>query len=222
MRLIVEMSRLLEWAPLLYQGLLITLQVTLLAAIVSLLLAFAAGLCRISRSGILRGVALVYTQVFRSMSLLILLFWAYFALPLLGVSLSKMAAAVLAIGLNYGAFGAEIVRSALLAVPKGQWEAAQALNFSRWQRMRTIIFPQAVVRMLPPMANLMIELLKATSLIYFITLADLTYQASVLRSLYLPDTVQIYGVLLVVYFILAQLIAGLARLLERRLSAGRG
>lgn len=211
----------LEWLPLLGEGLLITLQVTALGAVVALACAFAAGLCLISSLRLVRGLSYAYTQFFRGVSLLVLLFWMYFVLPFLGIELSKLAAAVLAIGLNYGAFGAEIVRSSIRAVPQGQWEAATALNFTPAQRMLNIVFPQALIRMLPPLNNLMIELLKATSLIYFITLTDLTYQAMILRSLYLPQTAQLFGLLLMIYFILASLISLLARLLERKLAAGR-
>ncbi|MBJ6362327.1 ectoine/hydroxyectoine ABC transporter permease subunit EhuC [Paenibacillus sp. GCM10012307] len=214
-------SKWLEWMPLMWEGLLITLEVTFLSAIVALIIAVAAGLCRLSRLQWLRGLAYVYMLLFRGVSLLVLLFWVYFVLPFLGIELSKLAAAVLAIGLNYGAFGAEIVRSSILAVPKGQWEAAQALNFTSAQRMIRVVFPQALIRMLPPLNNLMIELMKATSLIYFITLTDLTYQAMILRSLYLPQTAQIFGLLLVLYFVIASVISLLARMLERKLTAGR-
>ncbi|GGF96512.1 ectoine/hydroxyectoine ABC transporter permease subunit EhuC [Paenibacillus abyssi] len=210
-----------EWIPLLWEGTVITAQVTLLSAIVTLLLAAVTGIMRLSKFKIIRGISYIYVLIFRGVSLLVLLFWVYYALPLMGVELSKMTSAVLAIGLNFGAFGAEIVRSSILAVPKGQWEAAQALNLTPTQRMFRVIFPQALVRMLPPFNNLMIELLKATSLIYFITLTDLTYQAMILRSLYLPQTAQIFGLLLLIYFIMASIISMIARMLERKLSAGR-
>lgn len=206
----------------LWRGLIVTIEVTVLSAVVALMLAVVVGICSVSKYRAIRGLAYGYVLLFRGVSLLILLFWAYFALPLMNIELTKLAAAVLAIGFNYGAFGAEIVRSSILVVPKGQWEAAQALNLTPIQRMVRIIFPQALIRMLPPFNNLMIELLKATSLIYFITLADLTYQASVLRGLYLPQTAQIYALLLIIYFVLAKCISILSRQLERKLSAGRG
>ncbi|RXZ84289.1 ectoine/hydroxyectoine ABC transporter permease subunit EhuC [Paenibacillaceae bacterium] len=211
----------MDWVPLLREGLATTVQVTALSAIVALILAAVAGLCRLSKYKLVRGITYTYVLIFRGVSLLVLLFWVYFALPLIGIEFSKMAAAVLAIGLNYGAFGSEIVRSSIMAVPKGQWEAAQALNLTPMQRMTRVIFPQALVRMIPPFNNLLIELLKATSLIYFITMTDLTYQAHVLRGLYFPQTAEIYGLLLIMYFILAAVISLAARLLERKLSAGR-
>ena len=103
----------------------------------------------------------------------------------------------------------------ILAVPSCQYEAAVALNLTPLQRMRRIIIPQAVARMLPPFGNLMIELLKSTSLVYFITLSDLTYEAMILRNNYLTWTPRIFGLLLVVYFIFSGCITLIVRLLER-------
>ena len=114
-----------------------------------------------------------------------------------------MAAGVLAIGLNYGAYGSEIVRSSIFAVPKGQTEASIALNMTPWQRMRYIIIPQAMMRMIPPFGNLSIELLKGTSLVSFIALNDLTYEALTLRNYYLGDAFAFLTLLL--YFILSSL-----------------
>ncbi|WP_062490806.1 ectoine/hydroxyectoine ABC transporter permease subunit EhuC [Paenibacillus sp. 32O-W] len=207
--------------PLLLEGLEITLQVAALSAVVSLAIAVAAGLCRLSKWAVVRGAATVYVEFFRGVSLLVLMFWIYFALPFVGINLPKLAAAVLAIGLNYGAYGSEIVRSSILAVPKGQWEAAIALNMSPMQRMWRIVFPQAFIRMLPPLGNLLIELIKATSLVYFITLSDLTYQAMILRNNFLTWTPQIFGLLLVIYFVLSCCVSLIVRFAERRLAAWR-
>lgn len=104
---------------------------------------------------------MVYVEIFRGTSLLIQLFWIYFALPMvLDIRMSAMTAAILALGLNYGAYGSEVVRSSILAIPKGQIEASIALNMTPFQRMRRIIFPQAWTMMLPGFGNLQIELLK--------------------------------------------------------------
>lgn len=207
--------------PMLGQGAIVTVQVTALSAIAALLFSLLLGLARLSRLRLIRMIALVFIELFRGFPLLVLLFWVYFSLPLAGLALPKLGAAVLAIGLNYGAFGAEIVRSAIQAVPKGQWEASTALNLRPVQRMLYVVLPQAGLRMLPPMGNLMIELLKATSLIYFITMSDLTYQALILRNNYLNLELYIFGLLLIVYFLLASVIAFIVRRLERKLAAGR-
>lgn len=211
----------LEWLPLLLDGTLITLQVAALSSVVSLLLAAAAGLASSSRYTIIKGIANIYVEVFRACSLLVLLFWVYFALPFLDIELSKLTAAVLAIGLNIGAYGSEIVRSSIAAVPKGQYEAGVALNLSGSMRMLRIILPQAVTRMVPPFANLMIELLKATSLVYFITLSDLTFEAMIIRNNYYTWTPHIFGLLLLIYFVLSTCISVSARLLERKLTVWR-
>lgn len=210
-----------ELAPLLLEGAGITIQVAVLSWLLMLPIATAAGLARLSKFAAVRAVTVVYVEVFRGTSLLVQLFWLYFVLPFVGVELPKLAAGVLAIALNYGAYGSEIVRSSIQAVPKGQWEAAVALNMTPWQRMSRVIFPQAFVRMLPPFGNLSIELLKSTSLVYFITLSDLTYQAMVLRNNYVSMTPQIWATLLVMYFALAGIVTLGFKLLERRLQAGR-
>jgi ectoine/hydroxyectoine ABC transporter, permease protein EhuC len=210
-----------EWLPILARGAGVTLQVTVLSAILALFMSLMAGLGAGSRIAAVRVLSQVYIQVFRAVSLLVLLFWVYFALPFAGLELSKLASAVLAIGLNIGAYGAEIVRSSVAAIPKGQIEATIALNLSYRQRLWRIVVPQAVARMLPPLGNLMIELLKSTSLIYFITLADLTYEAMILRNNYYTWTPAIFGLLLIVYFLFSSCIALAFRMMERKFTAWR-
>ncbi|WP_284644391.1 ectoine/hydroxyectoine ABC transporter permease subunit EhuC [Paenibacillus silviterrae] len=211
----------MEFVPLLLEGAKLTVVIGLLSAVVAILVSFAAGLARMSRYRLLRAGTTVYVEFFRGSSLLIQLFWLYFALPFVGIELPKLCAAVLAIGLNFGAYGSEVVRSTVLAIPKGQWEATVALNMKPWQNLRYVILPQAVIRMLPPFGNLLIELIKSTSLVYFITLSDLTYQAMVLRNNYISWTPEILGLLLVMYFGIASLISFGIRRAERTLSVGR-
>ncbi|WP_208925337.1 ectoine/hydroxyectoine ABC transporter permease subunit EhuC [Desulfitobacterium hafniense] len=210
----------LDILPALLKGLEITLIITLLATLLALVLAFLAGFGRLSKYPPLRFLAAVYVEAFRGTSLLVQLFWIYFALPILGISLPPLTAGVLTLGLNCGAYGSEVVRSAILAVPKGQTEAGIALNFSPWQRMRRIILPQAFVMMLPGFGNLQIELLKSTSLVSLITLADLTYQASVLNASTMETTL-IYSLLLVIYFLIAWPLTRGIRWIENRLTVGR-
>lgn len=201
-------------------GLKVTLQVTFFATILAFVLGFITGLARLSKYKIIRGLATIYVEVFRGTSLLVQLFWIYFALPMFGIRLPALTAGVLAIGLNYGAYSSEIVRSSILSVAEGQTEAGIALNMTRFQRLRIIIIPQAFVMMLPSLGNQLIELFKSTSLVSLITLSDLTYQANVLNASTL-ETTAIYSMLLVLYFILAKpLIKGI-HLLEQKLTAGR-
>lgn len=215
-------ATMLEYLPTLLQGAWVTLQIVCFSVILAFLCAFAAGLTRLSKYRVIRFVSAVYVEVFRGTSLLVQLFWLYFALPmLLDIRMSAMAAAVLALGLNYGAYGSEVVRGSILSVPKGQYEAAMALNMSPWLRMRRIILPQAMALMLPSFGNLLIELLKGTSLVYLITLMDLTYQGMVLRSFDNSSTPQIFALLLLIYFIMAFSLTLGIRFLERRAVKGR-
>ncbi|MDG0873832.1 ectoine/hydroxyectoine ABC transporter permease subunit EhuC [Paenibacillus thiaminolyticus] len=215
-------SAILEYVPALLQGAWVTLQIVCFSMLLAFICAFIAGLARLSKYRIIRFVSAVYVEVFRGTSLLVQLFWLYFALPmLLDIRMSAMAAAVLALGLNYGAYGSEVVRGAILSVPKGQYEAAVALNMSPWLRMRRIVLPQAMALMLPSFGNLLIELLKGTSLVYFITLMDLTYQGMVLRSFDNSSTPQIFALLLLIYFIMAYSLTLGIRWVERRAVKGR-
>lgn len=217
-----SISFIAEFLPTLLRGSLITIEITLLAIILSVIISFAVGLIRLSRYRWLRTIAAVYVEILRGTSLLVQLFWLYFALPmLLNIQIPALAAAVLALGMNYGAYGSEVVRSSILSVPKGQYEAATALNMSGWIRMRRIILPQALTLMLPSFGNLQIELLKGTSLVYLITLMDLTYQGMVLRTYDSSKTAEIFALLLILYFILSYSLTLILRYVERRTVRGR-
>jgi polar amino acid transport system permease protein len=206
--------------PPLLAGLRVTLMLTAAGAVLALAAALTAGLARISRRAWVRSLAVAYIDVFRGTSALVQLFWAYFALPLLGVRLDAMTAGILVLGLNIGAYGAEVVRGALLAVPRGQWEAARALGFRRRQAVARVVLPQAVPAMLPPFGNLSIELLKSTALVSLITLADLTFQAQVVRAATLRSA-EVFALVLLLYFGVAQAMAFGMRRLEARLARGR-
>lgn len=201
-------------------GLKVTVIVTLCSMILAFVLGLLAGLARLLKSRLLRGVAGIYVEIFRGTSLMVQMFWIYFALPLVGIKIPALQAGILAIGLNYGAYCSEIVRSSILAVPPEQTEATIALNMTKFQRMRRIILPQAFIIMLPNLGNQAVELLKSTSLVSLITLSDLTYQANILNSSTFQTT-EIYGLLLLIYCILAYpLIKGI-QYMERKLTAGR-
>jgi polar amino acid transport system permease protein len=204
----------------LLHGVKITVLVTILAIILAFVFAFLSGFGRLSKNKLLRTMSTIYVEVFRGTSLLVQLFWIYFALPLLGLRLPTIAAGVLALGLNAGAYGSEVVRSSILSIPKGQTEACIALNMTPAQSMWRIILPQAIVKMLPAFGNLQIELLKGTSLVSLITLSDLTYQATILNASTLQTT-QIFSLLLVMYFIIAWPLTKGIRYLENRLTVGR-
>ena len=171
-----------------------------------MLLAVPLGLGRSSRLAAVRIPCVVYIEFFRGTSLVVQLFWLYFVLPALGVRLHAMTAAILGITLNYGAYGAEVVRGAVRSVPDGQVLAARALGLSGWGVLRYVVAPQAMTIFVRPWGNLMIQLLKATSLVSLITIADLTYRAYQMHQLTMR-TFPIFGTVLVIYFAMAQCIA---------------
>ncbi len=206
--------------PPLWKGLETTLLVYLGALPIAALVAMVMGFVQLRGSPLLSTLARWFVAVFRGNSALVLLFWAYFTLPSLGVHLSAGAAGCLVLGLNVGAYGAEVVRGGLASVPRGQWEAARVLGFSRWQVLRHVVWPQAFVVMLPGCGNLSVELLKATSLVSLITLSDLTFMGLVVREQTLR-TVDVFALVLVLYFVVATAMTSCTRLLERRLSVYR-
>lgn len=140
-------------------------------------------------------------------------------MPQLGVDLPPVVVAVLGLGLNSGAYCAEFIRGAILAVPRGQREAAAALGLSPFHRFRFVILPQAAFYALPPLGNMSIDLLKLTSIVSFITIADLTFVAYQINQTTL-DTIPLFTMVLVFYFIVAQAIAFVFRRVEGRLGRG--
>jgi len=213
------MRGVIDFGPQLLQGLLVTIKLTLGGGFLCFLLSFFGGLGKRSKFFFLRAITTSYIEIFRGTSALIQLFWFYFALPFFGVNFEAMTVGVLVLGLNGGAYGAEVVRGAIQSVSKGQYEAAKALNFSENQTLWRIIIPQAVVAMLPPMGNVMIELLKATALVSLITISELTFVGQILRADTLRTT-EIFSLILVMYFIVALCITFFVRLLERRFAVG--
>jgi polar amino acid transport system permease protein len=149
------------------------------------------------------------------------MFWLFYVFPTFGITLTPFVTGVLVLGLNLGAYGSEVVRGGIQAVPPGQVDAATALDFTPAQRFRRIVLPQALPLMLPPFGTLLIVLLKASSLVSLITLPDLTFDAETLRSA-TGHTVLIYGIVLVIYFCLSAVLTGGMRAIEAQVRFRHG
>ncbi len=209
-----------DYLPVLWEGAWVTIQLTFWSTIFGALLSFAAGLGKLSRNRGLRWLSVTYIEVFRGTSLLVQLFWLYFALPLIGeaigvnLRLPPVMAGILALSLNIGAYGAEVVRGAVQAVARNQYEAARALNFTRRQTLFRIALPQAIPEMMPPFDNLAIQNLKDTALVSLISLADLAMRAEQLRN-YTQDSPTIYTLVIFMYFGMALVLTALMRFLAR-------
>jgi polar amino acid transport system permease protein len=204
------------------KGIWTTVQLLVLSALLATAVSFAVGMARTHRRWIVRFLAGFYTEVFRGTSALIMIFWVFFVLPLaFGWQLVPMWAGTLALGLTYGAYGAEIVRGALNSVDPAQREGGIALSFTPWQRMTKILLPQAVPEMIPPFSNLLVELLKGTALVSIMGMGDLAFSGNLVR-LALQESAQIYTYILLIYFVIAFLLTRLMRGLEHRLKAAAG
>ena len=214
------MEQFIEFLPNLGRGALTTLWLTLGAGLVCVLISFTFGTARTSRHRAIAWTANVYVEFLRGTSVLVQMFWIFFALPLFGIFIEPMTAGILALGLNTGAYGAEIVRGAIQAVPKDQIEAAIALNYTRAQRLRHVVLPQALVIMLPPMGNLGIDCIKISATVSLITIADLAFEAKLYRSSTGANLLPFVSIL-VVYYIYSTAVARGVLKLERKLSRFR-
>ena len=202
--MIADLSALWAAVPQVLEGLGITVLLTVCGAILAFAIAVALGLLARSRAVRVRGLARGVIEFFRGTSLVVQLVLFFFVLPQIGLSMPPIVAGVIALGLNYGAYGAEVVRGSIAAVPTGQWEASTALSLSPVHRMRRIIIPQAWALMIPSLNNLLIQLLKGTAIVGFITLFDLTVALDKLRIA--TDVFFAYGVGLLLYFVLAYIL----------------
>lgn len=208
------MEQLLTFLPVLLEGAWVTVKLAVISTIFGGILSFAAGIGKLSRFWPIRTISTLYIEIFRGTSLLVQMFWLFFALPLLGIRLPPTIAGITALSLNIGAYGAEVVRGAILAVPKGQYEASIALNFSKRHTLWNVVLPQALVEMMPPFGNLVVQNLKDTALVSLITLSDLTFKAQTLRNLTL-ESLPIYTMTMLIYFVLALIFIAIMRWLER-------
>ena len=158
---------------LIMEGAEVTLTIFFVTLLLSLPLGGLAALGRISTFAPIRYLMEFYVWIMRGTPLMLQLLFVYFALPMVGIKLPDVAAALLAFTLNYAAYFAEIFRAGIQAIPRGQYEAAKALGLKHWQMMRYIIFPQVLRVVLPPISNETINLVKDTSLIYILAMNDL-------------------------------------------------
>jgi polar amino acid transport system permease protein len=192
--------------------------------VVAIVASFAAGLAGNSGSLVVRVIVRIYVEGWRGTSELVQLFWIYFAVPLLlSIQILPLWAGIIVLGLNHGAYGAEIVRGAVQSVDRAQYEGAVALNFTPAQRMVRVILPQAIVEMLPSFGTLFIQLLKATAIVSLITVPELTYQAKqILIPVFSSQTPLILFLVLLFYLVIAIVITTVMRLAERMAAARIG
>ena len=199
----------------LLQAALITLEITLLAFLLAVILGILAALARNSRFRSLRFVAGVYVESIRNTPVLLQVFIAYFAVPSLGIHINSFTAGVIALGINVGAYLAEVFRAGISSVPKGQLEAAGILGLNQRQVFVSVVFPQALRNVYPAVVNNLIQILLGTSLLSAIAVPELTGTAVEINSETLIF-VQVFTVTLVIYLILSNLLSYLGVLVGRK------
>jgi polar amino acid transport system permease protein len=210
-----------RYAPLFWNGVLVTLAYTAGTIGLGLIIGLAVGLGRLVRSRLVNLPLIAFIEVFRCTPLLVQIIWFYYALPvLLGLQIPATVAAVLTLSCYTGAFYAEIFRAGIISIEPGQWDAARALGLRPWAMMRMVVLPQAVRRMIPPFVNQSITQLKNTSLVSTIAVPDLLYNGQLITAdTYRP--LEVYTVVAIIYFALLFPSTMLAQWYERRLQKGR-
>ncbi len=204
----------LRYIPLLGQGALVTLELSIVSMFLAVLLGLMVALSRLYGPRIVRAVAAAYTESIRGTPLLVQLFLIFYGLPHMGLRLSPLVAAIVGLGLNYSAYEAENYRAGLQSIPKTQMEAALALGMTRFQALRHVIVPQAMRLVIPPVTNDFIALLKDSSLVSVITMVELTKAYTQLASIYY-DYLGIGLLAAAMYFLIGLPFVRLARLAER-------
>ncbi|MDQ0678180.1 cystine transport system permease protein [Arthrobacter pascens] len=181
-----------------------------------LLLALLIALMRLSRNPVFAAVARMYISVIRGTPLLVQLFVIFYGLPSIGITISPWPSAIIAFSLNVGGYAAEVIRAAILSVPKGQWEAGHTIGMSRRQSLVRIILPQAARVSVPPLSNTFISLVKDTSLASLILVTELFRQAQQVAA-FSQEFMLLYLEAAVIYWIVCLVLAGGQSVLEKRL-----
>ncbi len=204
-----------QYLPLLFKGCVVTLQISLLAQCFAIVLGFAVALLRVASFAPLRAMGAAYVHVTRGIPVLVHIYFAYFALPSIGIKLSPITAGVLALGIYSSGYVAEAVRAGIQALPRGQFDSGSALGFSYLQTMRRIVFPQVIKFTLPSLTSECVSLLKASSLTSVISVSELTWAGQIAAGESFA-AVEIYLAVAALYLCMNLVLIYAAQWLERR------
>jgi polar amino acid transport system permease protein len=208
-----------DWG-MLVQGAAVTVEVTACALLLGCVIGLMVGIGRLTpQRRLVYGACSLYLLFFRGTPLLVQLFIWFFGLPQFGLMLPAFACGVVGLGMYSGAYVSEIVRGAIQSIDRGQNEAARSLGMSSGQAMRQIIIPQAIVRMIPPLGNEFIALIKNSALVSLLTIHDLMHEGQKIISVSYRS-LEVYLVIALIYLVLTSAISSLLRVLEKRLRAG--
>lgn len=203
--------------PMLSAGLKFTIPLTLISFILGLSLGFVVALLRLYGPGFLKPVVRFYVWLIRGTPLLVQLFLIFYALPSAGITIDAFPAAVIGFTVNIGAYTSEVIRATLLAVPKGQWEAAHSISMTWAQSLRRIILPQAARIAVPPLSNTFISLVKDTSLASVITVPEMFLAAQQIAAVTYEPLI-LYSEAAIIYLFFSSVLSHLQEKLERKLA----
>jgi L-cystine transport system permease protein len=201
--------------PYVIQGIGYTLLISVVSMILGLMIGFFIALGRTSKNKIFSLPARSYISFMRGVPILVLLFLLYFGFPIIGIQFSALTAAILGFSLSSAGYMAEINRSAIASVDKGQWEAATSIGLSYWQTMRRIILPQAVKIAIPPLSNVLLDLIKGSSLAAMITVPELFQKAKIVGGREF-DFMTMYILVALIYWGICSVISYFQDYLETR------
>jgi len=193
-----------------------TIPLALASFAIGLVLALGVALLRLSKNRVLSGIARFYISVIRGTPLLVQLFVIFYGLPSLGLVIDPWPSAIIAFSLNVGGYGAEVIRAAILSVPKGQWEAGYTIGMSNGMTLRRLILPQAARVSVPPLSNTFISLVKDTSLASLILVTELFRVAQEIAA-FSQEFMLLYLEAALIYWIICIVLAGGQGMLEKRL-----
>jgi len=202
--------------PIVSGALVASIPLAFISMALGLVIAITIALMRLSGQSWLAGIARFYTSVIRGTPLLVQLFVVFYGLPSLGIRLDPWPSAIIAFSLNVGGYAAEVIRAAILSVPKGQWEAAHTIGMSRGLALRRIILPQAARVSVPPLSNTFISLVKDTSLASVILVTELFRQAQQIATVS-NEFLLIYLEAALVYWVICLILSFGQDALEKRL-----
>src|SRR5271154_6997214 len=197
-----SLSDMITFLPPLLTGAYLTIVISLLSFLLAIVVGLLVGIARISRLLPLRMLATPYVQFIRGTPLLLQLFFIYYVLPYGGIVLTPFASGTIGLTLNYAAYMAEVFRSGIQAIPKGQWEAGSSVGMSRGLLMRRIIFPQAIRIIVPPIGNFFVSIFKDSALVSVITMRDLMFSGQILAAATFRHF-EIFTEVAVIYFLIS-------------------
>jgi ectoine/hydroxyectoine ABC transporter permease protein EhuD len=215
-----SLDDMIGFLPTLLQGAALTIAVSLLAFALALIIGLAVGIARISRVAPLRVVSACYIQFIRGTPLLLQLFFIYYVLPYVGIVLTPFVSGVIGLTMNYAAYMAEVFRSGIQAIPKGQWEAGSSVGMSRHLLMRRIILPQAFRIIVPALGNFFVSIFKDSALVSVITLRDLMFSGQLLASATYKHF-EIFTMVAVIYFLISYPTAKFVEWVEAKIDITR-